>query len=40
MELREMGCENGRWVKLTQDMVEWRVCEHSNEPTGNLFFNC
>jgi hypothetical protein len=25
MELREMGCEDGRWMELAQDRVEWRA---------------
>jgi hypothetical protein len=24
MELREMGCEDGRWMDLAQDRVQWR----------------
>jgi hypothetical protein len=23
MELRETGCEDGRWIELAQDCVEW-----------------
>jgi hypothetical protein len=25
MDLREMGCEDGRWMKLAQDRVQWRA---------------
>jgi hypothetical protein len=23
MDLREMGCEAGRWIKLAEDRVQW-----------------
>jgi hypothetical protein len=23
VDLRETGCEDGRWMELTQDRVEW-----------------
>jgi hypothetical protein len=23
MDLREIGCEDGRWMELVQDRVEW-----------------
>lgn len=26
MDLKEVGCEDGRWVLLTHDRVQWRVC--------------
>jgi hypothetical protein len=25
MDLREIGCENGRWMELAQDRVQWRA---------------
>jgi hypothetical protein len=25
MDLREMGCEDGRWMELAQDRVQWRA---------------
>jgi len=25
MDLREIGCEDGRWMELAQDRVQWRV---------------
>jgi hypothetical protein len=25
MELRETGCEDGRWMDLAQDRVKWRA---------------
>jgi len=25
MDLREIGCEDGRWVDLAQDRVQWRT---------------
>jgi hypothetical protein len=25
MDLREMGCEDGRWMELAQDRVLWRA---------------
>jgi hypothetical protein len=25
MDLRETGCEDGRWMELAQDRVQWRV---------------
>jgi hypothetical protein len=25
MELRETGCEDGRWMELAQDRVQWRA---------------
>jgi hypothetical protein len=25
MDLREMGCEDGRWMELAQDRVRWRA---------------
>jgi hypothetical protein len=25
MDLREMGCEDGRWILLAHDRVQWRV---------------
>jgi hypothetical protein len=24
MDLREMGCEDGRWMELAQDRIQWR----------------
>jgi hypothetical protein len=24
MDIREIGCEDGRWVELVQDRVQWR----------------
>ena len=23
MDLREIGCEDGRWIELAQDLVQW-----------------
>jgi hypothetical protein len=23
MAVREIGCEDGRWIELAQDLVEW-----------------
>ena len=25
MDLMEMGCEDGRWIELTQDHVQWQA---------------
>jgi hypothetical protein len=25
VDLAEMGCEDGRWMELAQDRVQWRV---------------
>jgi hypothetical protein len=25
MDLRETGCEDGRWMELSQDCVQWRA---------------
>jgi hypothetical protein len=25
MDLREIGCEDGRWMELAQDPVQWRA---------------
>jgi hypothetical protein len=25
MDLREMGCEDGRWIELAQDRVQWQA---------------
>jgi hypothetical protein len=25
LDLREMGCENGRWMELAQDRVQWQA---------------
>jgi hypothetical protein len=25
LDLREMGCEDGRWMELAQDHVQWRA---------------
>jgi len=25
MDLRNMGCEDGRWMELAQDRVQWQV---------------
>jgi hypothetical protein len=25
MDLREIGCEYGRWIKLAQDRVQWHA---------------
>jgi hypothetical protein len=25
MDLREIGCEDGRWKELAQDRVQWRA---------------
>jgi hypothetical protein len=25
MDLRETGCEDGRWIELAQDRVQWRA---------------
>jgi hypothetical protein len=25
MDLREIGCEDGRWIELAQDRVQWRA---------------
>jgi hypothetical protein len=25
MDLRKIGCEDGRWMELTQDRVQWRA---------------
>jgi hypothetical protein len=25
MDLREMGCEDGRWMELAQDRVQWQA---------------
>jgi hypothetical protein len=25
MDLRETGCEEGRWMELAQDLVQWRA---------------
>jgi hypothetical protein len=25
MDLRETGCENGRWMELAQDRVQWQA---------------
>jgi hypothetical protein len=25
MDLREIGCEDGRWMELAQDRVQWRA---------------
>jgi hypothetical protein len=38
MDLREAGCEDGRWMELAQDHVQWRVfgtffCDYSGELT-------
>jgi hypothetical protein len=24
MDLKEMGCEDGRWMELAQDRIQWR----------------
>jgi hypothetical protein len=29
MDLRETGCEDGMWVELAQDRVQWRGVEFS-----------
>ena len=25
MDLREIGCEDGRWMELAQDRVQWQA---------------
>jgi hypothetical protein len=25
MDLKETGCENGKWIELAQDRVQWRA---------------
>jgi hypothetical protein len=25
IDFRKMGCENGRWIKVAQDLVNWRT---------------
>jgi len=25
MDLREIGCEDGRWIELAQDRVQWQA---------------
>jgi hypothetical protein len=25
MDVREIGCEDGRWMELAQDRVQWRA---------------
>ena len=25
MDLREIGCEDGRWMELAEDRVQWQV---------------
>jgi hypothetical protein len=25
MDIREMGCEDGRWMELAQERVQWRA---------------
>jgi len=27
MDHRERGCEDGRWMKLTEDFVQWRILD-------------
>jgi hypothetical protein len=41
MNLRETGCEDMNWIKMTQNRIQWGVfCDYGNEPldftTGKL----
>jgi len=36
MDLREIGCEDGRWMELAQDSVQWACFGTSGvEPSGS-----
>jgi hypothetical protein len=40
MDLKEVGSIGGDWIKLVQDMNQWRAREHGTEPTireANVF---
>jgi hypothetical protein len=36
MDLREMGIDGAKCIQLAQDRVQWRACEHGNEPSGSI----
>jgi hypothetical protein len=36
VDLREIGIDGANWIRLAQDSVQWRACEHANEPSGSI----
>jgi hypothetical protein len=36
MNLREIGIDGANWIQLAQDRVQWRACEHGNEPSSSI----
>jgi hypothetical protein len=36
MGLREIGIDGANWIRLAQDRVQWRTCEHGNEPSDSI----
>ena len=39
-DLREVGCDPGKWIYLSEDRDQWRgLCKGCNEPPGSLKTN-
>jgi hypothetical protein len=36
MDIREAGYDKVEWIYLAQDRVQWRACEHGNEPSISI----
>jgi hypothetical protein len=36
LHLREIGIDGANWIRLAQDRVQWRACEHGNEPSDSI----
>jgi hypothetical protein len=36
IDLRETGIDGANWIRLAQDRVQWRACEHGNESLGSI----
>ena len=39
MDLREVGCDPGKWIDLAEDTDQWRAYKGGNEPPGSLKAN-
>jgi hypothetical protein len=36
LDFREIGIDEANWIQLAQNRVQWRDCEHDDEPSGSV----
>jgi hypothetical protein len=36
MDLRDIGIDGAKWIRLAQDRVRWRAFLHGNEPSVSI----